>query len=632
MKTKFYTCSLLLLLVGLRVIGSVDTIKTGSYIVNMGVVPQTIANGLKPYGLVYDLLKNHNTPVKWVMNASKEKDGIDFVHNGITYRGGAFIIDAEYRTAVINAVLASWESQGVVGNTTVSEFAIEVAKTLTYAPNWTMDKTNGHLAVSYFVNAGIPSSAHGGDSSNWKNPSDLGACDDIFVLPHADPTWAAHNNLYYWNLNHKGNLWVACHAVSAVENLSSPDNTIQLNFLSTNGLVETSLHKKHSTPPFVYSHHGDFVMQFIDSLDNATTNGSERSFLPNIGGTWRASTKLGVYATIDTYIPLLSAGPAGLVAYGRAYGDENRGSVMYEAGHNHDESGDVTEKIAAQRAFFNYSYFVAAERYANFNTSITGIEPVMTVNVPTNMAVQVPAWVDLSKYTIEWTSSRGGTFSPADSQSVTFTPPFQTGQTIITVSLKDECDRTVFSSQTSLITGILSTPLFLKGKSAADNTVFLTWQRPNEDVKYYEIERRTAGGDFVNIGKVLNENACQFKDSNPGLGLNHYRLVFRSASGVVKYSNILTIDVTHFTSSGLRTVVNPARAQILIEYLAVQPESISISVFDMQGKQLTAKNYTVQPGTNSLQLRSNRQWAEGIYVLRVASNNSIVSKRVYFIP
>ncbi len=36
-----------------------ETIGTGSFIINMGVTPQTINNGLKPYGLVYDLLKNY---------------------------------------------------------------------------------------------------------------------------------------------------------------------------------------------------------------------------------------------------------------------------------------------------------------------------------------------------------------------------------------------------------------------------------------------------------------------------------------------------------------------------------------------------------------------------------------------
>jgi hypothetical protein len=35
-----------------------ETFPTGSFIINMGATnPQTIANGLKPYGLIYDLIK-----------------------------------------------------------------------------------------------------------------------------------------------------------------------------------------------------------------------------------------------------------------------------------------------------------------------------------------------------------------------------------------------------------------------------------------------------------------------------------------------------------------------------------------------------------------------------------------------
>ncbi|MBP8042458.1 MAG: hypothetical protein KAZ36_11175, partial [Bacteroidales bacterium] len=40
-------------------------IPAGSFIINMGVVPQTVANGLTPYGLVYALLQL-KCPVDWV--------------------------------------------------------------------------------------------------------------------------------------------------------------------------------------------------------------------------------------------------------------------------------------------------------------------------------------------------------------------------------------------------------------------------------------------------------------------------------------------------------------------------------------------------------------------------------------
>jgi len=97
-----------------------ETIPTGSFIINMGVTPQTIGNGLKPYGLIYDLIKNNGVPIKWVINPAKVKDGIDFSHNGIDYRGGTFIIPAAYRTPGVNTKITTYQGMGVIGATSVS--------------------------------------------------------------------------------------------------------------------------------------------------------------------------------------------------------------------------------------------------------------------------------------------------------------------------------------------------------------------------------------------------------------------------------------------------------------------------------------------------------------------------------
>lgn len=85
-----------------------ETFTTGSKIINMGVVPQTVGNALKPYGLVYALIKNNNVPVKWVINPSKTWQGVDFTHNGVTYKSGAFIIPKEYLTTAVNATISTW--------------------------------------------------------------------------------------------------------------------------------------------------------------------------------------------------------------------------------------------------------------------------------------------------------------------------------------------------------------------------------------------------------------------------------------------------------------------------------------------------------------------------------------------
>lgn len=70
-----------------------QTFATGSFIINMGVTPQTVGNALKPYGLIYDLTKNYNVQIAWIIDSTKIKDGTDFTFQGIQFKSGVFIID-----------------------------------------------------------------------------------------------------------------------------------------------------------------------------------------------------------------------------------------------------------------------------------------------------------------------------------------------------------------------------------------------------------------------------------------------------------------------------------------------------------------------------------------------------------
>lgn len=158
-------------------------VPTGSFIINMGITPQTVNNALRPYGMIYDLIKNYNVTVVWSINPNKDKDGTDFTFNGVDYRGGTFIIPAQYRTTTVNARITHWVGQGVVGVTTNAPVTVPLYRELKgAAPRWTLDQANGSIAVPYFTNAAIPATAYGGSSSSgWKVPANLGVCDDIFV-------------------------------------------------------------------------------------------------------------------------------------------------------------------------------------------------------------------------------------------------------------------------------------------------------------------------------------------------------------------------------------------------------------------------------------------------------------------
>jgi gliding motility-associated-like protein len=428
-------------------------VKTGSFIVNMGVTPQTIPNGLRPYGMIFDLVRNYNVPVKWVIRPGKQFDpmnGIvqaDFTYNGVDYKGGPFIIDAEFRTAAVNSRIAYWQSQGVVGVTTTSDIDVPVYDIITTFGNVVIDQQNEGLVTPYFANAMIPSSIY-----NVGLPTNLGPCDDSYFMPHADPTWANHSNLRAFNINSRGFIWAGCHANSVLEGIFDPGNpSIRMNFLTTNGLqcfgggrCGTLITETHGNPtkPFkYYANTGDrTIMQFIDDMTPSTENGSEQWYIPLTTGRWNPGATICV-TTSDGAVPREGV----KLAFGYGFDNPDNGLVMYEGGHTFHNKGTVQSAVAAQRAFLNFLFNSGIEK-----------QLVLNANIPTNYISGVPRQVSVSvlsgspPYTFQWTSTcgSGSAFANATAGTTTFSlgnvPPQFT--CVITCVVTDACGRRNFIS------------------------------------------------------------------------------------------------------------------------------------------------------------------------------------------
>lgn len=470
------------LLLGLDAGAQNKTIPAGSYLINMGVTPQTKNNALRPYGMIYDLSKNYGVAVNWYINPSKGKDGIDLTHNGTDYKSGVFIILQQYRTPAVNARITYWNGEGVSGNTTVSSFDLPLSDiiSLNVAPKWTLDKQNGLIATDFFINAAIPASAYGGaDPANWKLPGELNCCDDLFVMPHADPIWSTHSNLLDWNLDCKGGIWAGCHAVSALENMVNPSNRdMQTNFLTvkdpdwkgtsgnytlSNALILWGDHDDGSTP-YSYRLHTDPVAQFIGTLDAATQNGSERIFIPRQGivadpttynanavSRWNPGAKVIVYdpTQVDVTDPDLVTfkNVASVLIYGYGFDNPDRGLICYEASHDIAKAS-APANVAAQRAFFNWGFLASQGGKAPI-VDLSAIPLTFNSGQPSNISISISEGTP--PFNIAWSSSCGGSFSPnnGDYPSTTFTAPVVNASTPcnITVMVSDLCGRQTNGTQ-----------------------------------------------------------------------------------------------------------------------------------------------------------------------------------------
>lgn len=457
-------------------------IPPGSFIINMGIVPQTVNNGLRPYGLVYELLQAH-CPVDWIINTSKEKDGADFSYMGYNFKGGTFIVEAGYRTTAINAIIERWapaNNTGVVGITTTIPVVVPLYLTFWSPPRWVMDRENGALAVNFFSYAGIPASAYGGAQANWKTPAQLDDCDDIFVLPHAEPTWATHGYLFDWikgtgsgnTSGSKGSLWLGCNAGSALMDMFNnvtPDYNQQTNFLvdksgpafgagpyCENALLLWSNHAD-GTPPFTYDYSGEPVMQFMGTIDAAQQGGWEKIYIPYGGAEgWHPATHAAVYDPNhpDRYnLTNKKEYRAASLVYGPGMGIQGNGNVMLEGGHN--ISGTAPSNIAAQRAFFNFSFWMGWKKA--FVPSLINLPD--TIVSRRSYALSYTATPNelpgiAQSYTTIWSSSCDGTWFPDHkSKSPAFTPSAVSVKTLcnITVEITDNCGRKSFDTHSTII-------------------------------------------------------------------------------------------------------------------------------------------------------------------------------------
>lgn len=449
---------------------TVQTIPEGALIIGFGGggdFAGSRQNQLRPYGFVQDLLINYKVPVLWVIADGKSADSsVDFSATTVrlkpsvpaattrNYSTGAFIVMPEYVPFIQNAINTwggSTTSNGIVIDRATAAFDAPVYGKVQGWPRTVLDYQNGHLAGAYYNNAGIGYNAANTNPNNidyrkpyFKAPSALVSCDDLYVMPHADPTVAGHSNLLPFN-ERGGYIWGGCHAVSKLENMSGTTGGVtyplgSFSFLSTNGLVPFDKHGDGSPPYDSTSDRSDPIMQFWGKIDGASQNGSEQIYLPSRTSSWRGTSKVLTWDPTQANVPSLSAGPAAAMVYGRGFGDPTNGMVMYQGGHRLDNSGTAAEQNAAQRAFFNFNLLAGLDRGLTVaatadKTTVNGGETVQLGATPSGGD---PAY----RYT--WTSSCGGSFNNANAQNPVFTAPTNlTVQTdcLLTVELRDSCDR-----------------------------------------------------------------------------------------------------------------------------------------------------------------------------------------------
>lgn len=616
--------------------GYSELIDSGSFIINMGIVPATTSNGLRPYGMVYDIINNYDTPVKWVFDQNKAKDAKDFTYNGVDYKGGPFIIPAASITSAIKTRITYWLGQGVQGIYTTSTFNAPVYSNLTSVPMVMIDTTSGKQAIikKYFANAMMPTTSYFTGST-----SNLTACFDVWVNPHGDPTWTTHRWLYDFATTNGAYIFSQCHATSVMEGVRNPVTPFQqLNFLTTNGLKcysnnncgpgITETHGGNPTAPFTTNYPGDPIMQFMGNISPALNGGSEDWYIPQSTGGWRPTTRRCV-TTSDGVSPREGV----LLAYGPAYGLSNAGWVMYESGHDLDGTG--VSDIAAQRVFFNFLFFASARKALDLTASTAGSN---VINVPDNGAtttVSVATNGGAPPYNYKWTSTNPHVKFGDDTKPTTTVninngnaPSGAKESGIITVKVNDACGKKNFLAR-PFQTNPIALPVVLSSFSAnvnTENKVQLNWATASEKGNdYFTIERSADGKEFNELTRIKgagNSNNLlrySYLDKSPLNGNSYYRLIQTDYNGKSQTFKIVPVKVNASYLTGFKVYPNPFGSSFIAEFESTVEQPMEIQVINMQGLVMMTETIMAIEGRNNCRINMGRKINAGTYVVRLSN-------------
>lgn len=346
-------------------------------------------------------------------------------------------------------MLFKWRGYGVrVDGPTDTAVTVADSRKISSVPRVVLDKQNGDIAKKYLVKAGILRNENASDDRVYKEkatPADLdSSCDDIYVMPHAEPTTATHSPLASFNKG-GGYIWAGCHAVSYLESNTKGKGVDDgsMFFLSTNGLLIGDKHKKASGVSGAYRVTGaasDPIMQFVGNTFAAHANGAEEIYMPAPGSAWRATTRvLETDPNQRQVLAGMSPGPAVFMAVGPGYGDYGNGMVMYEAGHEFKKNTDADRN--AIRAFLNFLILSGVEKSLDVKAAIPS-----DATAGSTVQASVTVTKGTPPYTYQWQSDCNASFSDPTGSATSITFPNE-GPCHVKVTVKDQCGRATFDTR-----------------------------------------------------------------------------------------------------------------------------------------------------------------------------------------
>jgi hypothetical protein len=181
-------------------------------------------------------------------------------------------------------------------------------------------------------------------------------------------------------------------------------------------------------------------------------------------------------------------------------------------------------------------------------------------------------------------------------------------------------------------------PVSLTDLSVSYNkgTSTVSWKTLQEiNIEKYIIERSTDGVNFGEIGSVDSRNSLLvqqylYADHTIPAGARalYYRIRIIEWNNPLRLSNVVAVKIADASQLNMIIAPNPASSNVQVKFSADKNGIASLKVYDAAGKIVLQQQAEVRTGNNSISLDNVTKLNEGVYVVKLATENETYSSKL----
>ena len=233
-----------------------------------------------------------------------------------------------------------------------------------------------------------------------------------------------------------------------------------------------------------------------------------------------------------------------------------------------------------------------------------------------------------------WATSNGSLSIATDAFTNTGTFKLLIRSTSLTGVL--QCSSVSTSATVTVNPVILPLTLIDFNGKNQDGKIILDWVTENETgFHHFVIERSMDGTSFYKIGEInaqtgnTTRKIYSYKDLQPSIAMNYYRLKMIDVDGKYGYSKVILFSGNQFQDLFLQKISpNPFSDVINLDIVLKKTESVQIELIDLAGRVVFSKQKEAKEGNSMISIDGLKRLSGGTYILRIRTTGAFIQQKL----